>query len=285
MAPRKSTSSTGEVGNEDESIIQLEGNTPSSKNKGESAAADSGLSVEDFLLPRSLVQRLAKGVLPPNTSISKDALLAITKAASVFVSYLSSHANEETEKKTVTPQDVLAALSEIEFDAFRPRLERELAVYAEAAAAKRRGKKDNKKDAGKSVAADKDEEEGAENADAHESKRVKRDGESEIAMGRPRPGSAAANGTGLAEAKNSSARTDPADEPDDPEDEEMEEQDEVEGEDAEDDDVEEEEEEEEDDEASPQDELLEEDNLSDTARRRGGHPDFESGSESDSDGL
>lgn len=45
---------------------------------------------KDFLLPRTLISRLAKGVLPPNTSIHRDALLAITKAATVFVSYLSS---------------------------------------------------------------------------------------------------------------------------------------------------------------------------------------------------
>jgi histone H3/H4 len=45
---------------------------------------------QDYLLPRALTQRLAKSVLPPNTTIQKDALLAIQKAATVFVSYLSS---------------------------------------------------------------------------------------------------------------------------------------------------------------------------------------------------
>lgn len=46
--------------------------------------------IQDYLLPRSLTQRLAKSVLPPNTSIQKDALLAIQKAATVFVNYLAS---------------------------------------------------------------------------------------------------------------------------------------------------------------------------------------------------
>lgn len=46
--------------------------------------------LQDYLLPRSLTLRLAKGVLPPNTTIQKDAVLAIQKAATVFVSYLSS---------------------------------------------------------------------------------------------------------------------------------------------------------------------------------------------------
>ncbi|KAF4255794.1 hypothetical protein CNMCM8714_004127 [Aspergillus fumigatus] len=54
----------------------------------------------DYLLPRSLTLRLAKAVLPPNTAIQKDAVLAIQKAATVFVSYLASHANEATLKRT-----------------------------------------------------------------------------------------------------------------------------------------------------------------------------------------
>ncbi|KAL4741407.1 hypothetical protein BDV11DRAFT_183037 [Aspergillus similis] len=49
-----------------------------------------GVSIEDYLLPRSITLRLAKSVLPPNTSVQKDAVLAIQKAATVFVSYLSS---------------------------------------------------------------------------------------------------------------------------------------------------------------------------------------------------
>jgi DNA polymerase epsilon subunit 3 len=37
-----------------------------------------------------MVQRLAKGVLPANTQIQKDAQLAIWKSATVFVNYLAS---------------------------------------------------------------------------------------------------------------------------------------------------------------------------------------------------
>ncbi|KAL4796364.1 histone-fold-containing protein [Aspergillus venezuelensis] len=108
-----------------------------------------GVFIEDYLLPRSITLRLAKSVLPPNTSVQKDAVLAIQKAATVFVSYLSSAANESTLKRTVTPADVLNALSEIEFEGFRPRLERELDAFTESKAAKRRPKKgDNGVEAG-----------------------------------------------------------------------------------------------------------------------------------------
>jgi len=37
-----------------------------------------------------MVQRLAKGVLPPNTIIQKDAITAMSKGATVFVNYLSA---------------------------------------------------------------------------------------------------------------------------------------------------------------------------------------------------
>jgi hypothetical protein len=70
------------------------------------AAKEDGLSVEvkmtacrcdttfdtpqDLNLPKSIVQRLAKGVLPANTQIQKDAVLAMSKSATVFVNYLTS---------------------------------------------------------------------------------------------------------------------------------------------------------------------------------------------------
>ncbi|PGG96373.1 hypothetical protein AJ79_09613 [Helicocarpus griseus UAMH5409] len=271
MSPRKSTSSAAEASSHDE-----EHNAPveGSRTAGGSAdAADSGVNVEDYLLPRSLTQRLAKGVLPPNTSIQKDALLAISKAATVFVSYLSSHANEETEKKTVTPQDVFAALSEIEFDAFLPRLERELAVYTEAAAQKRRGKKDRKAGAAAGEGSSKDD--GAVEGGAGEpgAKRVKRDGEAQIVVGRGRPGEKVGD----------------VEDEDQTEEEQEQEEEEGEGEEEGEEGGEDEDEEEEEEEEEAQgggrgeDDVDIDDGASDTARRR--HPDLDSGAESDSDGL
>jgi DNA polymerase epsilon subunit 3 len=45
---------------------------------------------QDLTLPKSMIARLAKGVLPANTQIQKDALLAMHKSATVFVSYIAS---------------------------------------------------------------------------------------------------------------------------------------------------------------------------------------------------
>ncbi|KAJ5995592.1 hypothetical protein N7481_002569 [Penicillium waksmanii] len=146
MPPRKSTSSVTPA-DPDESI-QLSPQAQTSSDKPITATeqqlkarAEAGVSVEDYLLPRSLTIRLAKSVLPPNTTIQKDAVLAIQKAATVFVSYLSSHANESTLKRTVAPADVFAALSELEFDSFRTRLEAELEAYTDIKAGKRKAKK------------------------------------------------------------------------------------------------------------------------------------------------
>ncbi|KAE8133163.1 histone-fold-containing protein [Aspergillus pseudotamarii] len=145
MPPRKST---GETVEDPASSPQVQTQSPPTQSQPIQATeqqlkarAEGGVSIEDYLLPRSLTLRLAKSVLPPNTSIQKDAVLAIQKAATVFVSYLSSHANEATLKRTVAPSDVFSAISELEFDGFRSRLEKELDAFTELKAGKRKAKK------------------------------------------------------------------------------------------------------------------------------------------------
>ena len=104
-----------------------------------------------------MVTRLAKGVLPPNTQIQKDAILAVSKGATVFISYLADAANEHTLKdnrKTISPQNVLQALKDIEFESFLPRVEAELAKFNEIQTCKRNDyrKKMKDKEASKSEA-------------------------------------------------------------------------------------------------------------------------------------
>ncbi|KAF7594098.1 hypothetical protein BBP40_010096 [Aspergillus hancockii] len=166
MPPRKSTGADSE---DPASSPQVQAQSPQTQSHPQhpiqateqqlKARAEGGVSIEDYLLPRSLTLRLAKSVLPPNTSIQKDAVLAIQKAATVFVSYLSSQygtpsppfpssfspsgggANEATMKRTVAPSDVFSAISELEFDGFRDRLEKELDAFTELKASKRKAKK------------------------------------------------------------------------------------------------------------------------------------------------
>ena len=96
-----------------------------------------------------MVTRLAKGVLPPNTQIQKDAILAVSKGATVFISYLADAANEHTlndNRKTISPQNVLQALKDIEFESFLPRVEAELAKFNEIQTGKRNDYRKKMKD-------------------------------------------------------------------------------------------------------------------------------------------
>ncbi|CAO2650408.1 Nn.00g017000.m01.CDS01 [Neocucurbitaria sp. VM-36] len=127
MPPRKSNASA--VSNEDATPAK---SAPKDK--------DDALSVEDLNLPKSIVQRLSKGVLPPNTQIQKDALLAMSKSATVFVNYLTSCAAEHAQrsgKKTIMPQDVFSAMTELEFEFMLPRLEAEVTKFTSIQADKR----------------------------------------------------------------------------------------------------------------------------------------------------
>jgi DNA polymerase epsilon subunit 3 len=130
---------------------KAESNVASAQNHPTNKLIHIPSSCQDLLLPRTLTSRLARGVLPANTSIQKDALLALTKAATVFISYLAHNANELTSKKTVGPQDVLKAIQEIEMDGIMGlgalgtdgkvggRLERELEVFENVVRGKRKG--------------------------------------------------------------------------------------------------------------------------------------------------
>ncbi|KAK5123102.1 hypothetical protein LTR85_003300 [Meristemomyces frigidus] len=96
--------------------------------------------LQDLSLPKSMVARLAKGVLPANTQIQKDALLALHKSATVFINFIASNANENAQssgKKTIMPPDVVAALKDAEFEDFLPRLEAELKKYNDTQCDKR----------------------------------------------------------------------------------------------------------------------------------------------------
>lgn len=47
-------------------------------------------NAQELQLPKSIITRLAKGVLPPNTQIQANAILAMTKSATVFINHLAN---------------------------------------------------------------------------------------------------------------------------------------------------------------------------------------------------
>ncbi|XP_027049543.1 DNA polymerase epsilon subunit 3-like [Pocillopora damicornis] len=107
---------------------------------------------EDLNLPNAVISRLAKDALPENVNISKEARTAIGKAASVFVLYATSCANnfaQKQKRKTLTAPDVFEALEEMEFEQFIQPLKESLALFRkeqkgkkEAAAESKRKKSD-----------------------------------------------------------------------------------------------------------------------------------------------
>ena len=84
---------------------------------------------EDLNLPTAVVKRIVSDAVPPTCKVSKEANAAIAKAASVFVLYATSCANnvaQKSHRKTLTGADVIKAIHEMEFDKFVKPLEASL---------------------------------------------------------------------------------------------------------------------------------------------------------------
>uniref|UniRef100_A0A3Q4H3Q8 DNA polymerase epsilon subunit 3 n=1 Tax=Neolamprologus brichardi TaxID=32507 RepID=A0A3Q4H3Q8_NEOBR len=76
---------------------------------------------EDLNLPNAVITRIIKEALPDGVNVSKEARRAISQAASVFVLYATSCANNfamKAKRKTLNAGDVLAAMEEMEFERF-----------------------------------------------------------------------------------------------------------------------------------------------------------------------
>uniref|UniRef100_A0A7S0DPR1 Transcription factor CBF/NF-Y/archaeal histone domain-containing protein n=1 Tax=Amorphochlora amoebiformis TaxID=1561963 RepID=A0A7S0DPR1_9EUKA len=105
-------------------------------------------SSEDFLkehleMPLATITKIIKNALPSNTQVAKDVKGLFSKAAGIFILYLSTHANEicqKRQKNTISAQDVLAAVKEIEMEDFLPSLEKYLEDYRLISANKKRAK-------------------------------------------------------------------------------------------------------------------------------------------------
>lgn len=92
--------------------------------------------VDDLNLPNAVVSRLMKESLPDGISISKEAKSCLSRSASVFVLYLTATSVNQCKKdnhKTMTAQNVLDALEEIDFENFieplKAQLESELKFF------------------------------------------------------------------------------------------------------------------------------------------------------------
>ncbi|XP_056639064.1 DNA polymerase epsilon subunit 3 [Diorhabda sublineata] len=100
--------------------------------------------LEDLNLPNTSVQKIIKEALPDNINIGKDARSALSRAASVFVLYVTSQASNEAHKnnrKTLIAKDVIKALEELDFVNFIGPLEEALKEFKESKVKKSKSKK------------------------------------------------------------------------------------------------------------------------------------------------
>ncbi|CAD6265568.1 unnamed protein product [Miscanthus lutarioriparius] len=88
-----------------------------------------GKSKEDVSLPKSTMFKIIKEMLPPDVRVARDAQDLLVECCVEFINLLSSESNEvcsREEKKTIAPEHVLKALSDL---GFREYIEEVYAAY------------------------------------------------------------------------------------------------------------------------------------------------------------
>eukprot|EP00542_Grammatophora_oceanica_P021461 CAMPEP_0194048230 /NCGR_PEP_ID=MMETSP0009_2-20130614/26800_1 /TAXON_ID=210454 /ORGANISM="Grammatophora oceanica, Strain CCMP 410" /LENGTH=191 /DNA_ID=CAMNT_0038694051 /DNA_START=12 /DNA_END=587 /DNA_ORIENTATION=+ len=106
----------------------------------------------EFEPPLACIRRILKHALPSSTNVGKDASAAFARACGIFVIYITACANDfahENRRQTITANDVLAALKELDFDEFTPQLKTFLENYRAAEKSKREAKAASKAAAAK----------------------------------------------------------------------------------------------------------------------------------------
>ncbi|KAK7363867.1 hypothetical protein VNO77_06027 [Canavalia gladiata] len=90
-------------------------------NNHSSAAEENECTVreQDRFMPIANVIRIMRKILPPHAKISDDAKETIQECVSEYISFITGEANERCQReqrKTITAEDVLWAMSKLGFD-------------------------------------------------------------------------------------------------------------------------------------------------------------------------
>ncbi|OWK11169.1 hypothetical protein Celaphus_00006804 [Cervus elaphus hippelaphus] len=104
---------------------------------------------EDLNLPNAVITRIIKEALLDGVNSSKEAQSAISRAASIFVLYATSCANNfamKGECKTLNASDVLSTMEEMEFQRFVTPLKAALEAYRREQKGKKEASEQKKKD-------------------------------------------------------------------------------------------------------------------------------------------
>ncbi|XP_028289897.1 DNA polymerase epsilon subunit 3 [Gouania willdenowi] len=126
---------------------------------------------EDLNLPNAVITRIIKEALPDGVNVSKEARRAISQAASVFVLYATSCANNfamKAKRKTLNAGDVLAAMEEMEFERFMEPLREALEVFKKGQKGKKEVSEQRRRDKEKKVDCENDKSREEEEEDGEE---------------------------------------------------------------------------------------------------------------------
>ena len=121
-----------EIADAEEAVEEVVNGTP------QPSAKDS--KVPEFEPPAACVARIIKQVLPENVQVTKDARAAFTRAAGIFIFYLTHCANEfsrENKRSTIYTVDILSALRELDFAEFEQPVKEFLEQYRAEVASKK----------------------------------------------------------------------------------------------------------------------------------------------------
>ncbi|KAK3158966.1 hypothetical protein QOZ80_2AG0143990 [Eleusine coracana subsp. coracana] len=90
-----------------------------SQQQQQQQAHPAAIREQDRLMPIANVIRIMRRVLPPHAKISDDAKETIQECVSEYISFITGEANERCQReqrKTITAEDVLWAMSRLGFD-------------------------------------------------------------------------------------------------------------------------------------------------------------------------
>eukprot|EP01102_Stenamoeba_stenopodia_P005293 TRINITY_DN1586_c0_g1_i1.p1 TRINITY_DN1586_c0_g1~~TRINITY_DN1586_c0_g1_i1.p1 ORF type:complete len:136 (-),score=43.55 TRINITY_DN1586_c0_g1_i1:92-451(-) len=108
-----------------------------------------GDTTDDQDLPKAVVNRLIKAALPDNVQVASDAKLALAKAAKIFILYASACSNDfcmQGNRSTISANDVLSAIEELELESFKGPLIKCLEAYKKTKKTKKDKEEDGKED-------------------------------------------------------------------------------------------------------------------------------------------
>jgi histone H3/H4 len=90
------------------------------------------VSIEEFDLPKTIINRVLKTKLPEGVLFQKEAKIAFSKSGTVFINFITALALDlakSSNLKTLTPDMIYKALEISDFEAFTPQIKQLLVEH------------------------------------------------------------------------------------------------------------------------------------------------------------